>query len=83
MQLKRQNETHYSKANNAGINFIHNHPPQDKPLGHDLKGAKTLPQDNHCVQKPFPRDRTGSQKLHPQDIKLENLTNKSMNSDTI
>ena len=31
----------------AGINFMHNKPP-----GHDLKRAKTLPRDNHCVQKP-------------------------------
>ena len=22
------------------------------PLGHDLKGAKPCPQDNHCVQNP-------------------------------
>ena len=48
-------------------------PTRDKPPGHDSKGAKTLPPpDNHCVQKPFPRDKTGSQKPHPRDIKLEN-----------
>ena len=29
--------------NYAGINFIQNHPPRDKPPGHDSKGAKTLP----------------------------------------
>ena len=40
-----------------------------QPPGRDLKGAKTLPRDNHCVQKPSPRDRTGSQKPHPWDIK--------------
>ena len=27
----------------AGINFIQNHPPQEKPPGHDLKRAKPLP----------------------------------------
>ena len=57
--------------------------PWDKPLGHDLKGTKTLPRDNHCVQKPSPWDRTGSQKPHPRDIKLENFTNISINSDII
>ena len=44
------------------------------PPGHDLKGAKPLPRDNHSVQKPSPLDNTGSQKPHPQDIKLENFT---------
>ena len=58
-------------------------PLQDKPPGHDLKGAKTLPRDNHCVQKPSPRDKTGRQKSHPRDIKLENFKNVSINSDTI
>ena len=54
------------------------------PPRHDLKGAKTPPpRDNHCVQKPSPQDRTGSQKLNPRNIKLENFTNISMNSDTI
>ena len=53
------------------------------PQGHDLKRAKTLPpRDNHCVQKLSPRDRTGSEKPHPWDIKLENFTNISINSDT-
>ena len=45
----------------AAINFILNHPP-----GTQLKGAKTSP-----------GDKTGSQKLHPQNIKLENFTNVS------
>ena len=54
------------------------------PPGQDFKRAKTLPPwDNHCVQKRSPRHRTGSQKPHPRDIKLENFTNISMNSDTI
>ena len=52
----------------AGINFIQNHPP---PQGHDLKGAKTIPLDNHCVQKPSPWDKPRSQKPHPRDMKLE------------
>ena len=51
--------------------------------GHDLKGAKPSPRDNHCVQNPSPRDKTGSQKPEPRDIKLENFTNVSINSDTI
>ena len=66
---------------NASINFTQNH-PQDKSPGHNLKGAK-IPWDNHCVQKPSPRDKTESQKPHPWDIKLENFTNVSINSDTI
>ena len=57
-------------------------PPGQTP-GHDLKGAKPLPRDNHCVQKPSPRARTGTQKPHSRDIKLENFSNISMNSDTI
>ena len=55
----------------------------DKSPGHDLKEAKPSPRDNHCVQKSSPRDKTGSQKPHPWDIKLENFTNVSINSDTI
>ena len=57
------------------------------PLGQTpwtrLKGSKTLPQDNHCVQKASPLDKTGSQKPHPWDIKSKNFTNISINSDTI
>ena len=67
----------------AAINFIQNHPPQNKTLEHYSKGAKTFPPDNHCVQKPSRRDKTGSQKPHPRNIKLENSTNVSINSDTI
>ena len=58
-------------------------PCRDKSPGHDSKEAKTLPRDNHSVQKPSPRDRTGSQKPYPRDIKLENFTNISINSDTV
>ena len=66
---------------NAGINFIQNHPP---PSGTRLEESKNHPpRDNHCVQKPFPRDKTGSQKPHPWDIKSKNFTNVSINSDTI
>ena len=56
-------------------------PPWDKPLGHDSKG--TTPWDSHCVEKTSPRDKTGSQQPHQQDIKSENFTNVSINSDTI
>ena len=66
---------------NAGINFIHNHP--DTPRDTTWREQKPFRRDNHCVQEPSPRDRTGSQKPHPRDIKLENFTNISMNSDTI
>ena len=51
--------------------------------GTRLEGSKTLPRDNPYVQKPSPWDRTGSQKPHPRDTKLENFTNVSINSDTI
>ena len=71
----------WKTSDNAGINFIQNHPPP--PPGHDLKGTKPSPRDNHCVQKPSPGDKTGSQKPHPRGIKLENFTNVSINSDTI
>ena len=45
----------------------------------DLKGAKTLPRDNHCVQK----RSLGSQKPNPWDIKLENFTNVSIQALTL
>ena len=37
------------------------------PQGHDLKGEKSFPspRDNHCVQKPSPWDKTGSQTPPP------------------
>ena len=57
-------------------------PPGQTPWTR-LEGIKTLPRDNHCVQKPFPWDKTGNQKPHPRDIKLENFTNVSINSDTV
>ena len=56
---------------------------EQTPTGHDLKGPKTFPSDNHCEQRSSPRDKPGSQKPHPRDIKLENLTNVSINFDTI
>ena len=71
----------------VSISSITTPPP---PGGHDLKGAKPFPRENHCVQKPSPWDRKGSQKPRdtkgsqkPRDTKLENFTNISMNSDTI
>ena len=76
---------------NAGINFIQNHFQNQVSISSKIKNpgtrlegrAKTLPRDNHWVQNPSPRDKTGSQKPHPRDIKLENFTNISINSDTI
>ena len=51
--------------------------------GHDTKGQNPSPRDNHFAQKPSPQDKTGSQKPDPRDIKSENFTNVSINSDTI
>ena len=69
---------------NAGINFIQNHPPSwEQTPRTRLEAAKTLPQDNPCVQKPSPRDQTGSQKPYPLEINSENFRNVSINSDTI
>ena len=57
-------------------------PPQI--LGRRLERGKNPPPGTVIVYKtPPPRDKTGSQKPHPRDIKLENFTNISMNSDTI
>ena len=53
------------------------------PPGHNLKGAKTLPPGQSLCTKPSRQDRTGSQKPQPRDIKLENSTNRSINTDTI
>ena len=57
--------------------------PKPSPRDTTRRSKNPPPQDNHCVQKPFPRHRTGSQKPHPRDIKVENFTNVSINSDTI
>ena len=46
--------------------------PRDKPLGHDSKGAKTLPRDNHCVQKSSPGQNKEFKGPTPGDIKIEN-----------
>ena len=48
--------------------------PKSSPPGHDLKGAKPSPRDNHSVQKSSPRDNTGSQKPQPREITSENFT---------
>ena len=53
------------------------------PPGHDLKGAKTLPPGIITVYKTLPSGQNRESKPHPRDIKLENFTNISMNSDTI
>ena len=64
-----------SQPSNAGINFI----PRDTTQ----RGKNLPPRDNHFVHKPSPQDKTWSQKPHHRDIKLENFTNVSINSDTI
>ena len=52
--------------------------------GTRLEGSKKhSPRDNHCIPKPSPQDKTGSQNPHPWDIKSENFTDVSINSDTI
>ena len=43
--------------------------------GHDKKGAKTLPGDNHCVEKPSTSRQNRESKALARDIKLENFTN--------
>ena len=68
---------------NAGINVIHNHPPRDRPSGHDLKEAKTLPPGQSLCPKTLPSGQKRESKPHPRDIKLQNFTNVSVNSDTI
>ena len=65
----------------AAINFIKNQPPPPPPR--QAPETRLEEGENHCVRKPFPRDKTGSQMPHPRDIKLENFTNVSINSDTI
>ena len=40
-------------------------PPWDKPPGHDLKGAKTLPPGQSLCTKPSPRDRKGVENPTP------------------
>ena len=75
-----------SKSHYADINFIQNHPsplPRTNPMDTTWREQKPSPRDNHCVPKSSSWDRTGSQKPHPRDIKLENFTNISINSDTI
>ena len=57
-------------------------PPGTNPRETTRRGQKPSSRDNHFVQTP-PRDKTGSQKPHLPDIKLENFTNVSMKSDTI
>ena len=66
----------------AAINFIQNNPPRDKPPVHvDLKGANP-PGQSSCT-KTLPSEQNRESKAPPRDIKLENLTNISLNSDTI
>ena len=63
----------------AGINFMQNHPnPRDMTRREQKPSPATI-----IVYKTPPRDKTGSQKPHPRDIKLEIFTNISMNCDTI
>ena len=62
----------------APITFIINPPPQDN----DSKG-ETLPSGQSLCTKTSPQDKTGSQKPHPQDIKLGNITGVFINSLTL
>ena len=59
-----------------GINFIHNHPPSPLPPPKTrLEGSKNPSPGQSLCTKPSPRDRKGSQKPQPRDMKLENFTN--------
>ena len=58
---------------NAGINFIHNHPPplsRDKPPGHDLKGAKILPLGQLLCTKTLPSGQERESKAPPPGHKV-------------
>ena len=46
------------------------------------RGQQPSQRDNHCAQNPSPRQNRES-KAPPRDIKLENFTNISINSDTV
>ena len=59
----------FNTSGNAGINFIHNHPPRDKPPGHDLKRAKTLPPGQNRESKAPPSGHKVS-KFHKCTCKL-------------
>ena len=68
------------KSPYAAISFIENHPPPGtSPRDTTRRGQKPFPWDNHCVQNPSTQDKTGSQRPHPQDIKLENFTDVFIN----
>ena len=71
--------------NYSGIDFIQKHPPPTltNPRDTTWRKQKLSPRHNHSVQKPSPQDRTGSQKPHSRDIRLENFANISRTSNTI
>ena len=54
----------------AGINFIHNHPPQDKPPPHDLKWAKNLPLGQSLCTKTLPSGQKKESKVPPPGDKV-------------
>ena len=58
---------------NAGINFIHNHPPWDKPPRHDLKGAKTLPPGQSLCTKTLPSGQNRESKAPPTGHKVRDF----------
>ena len=58
--------------------------PPGQTDGIQLEGGKNPPPGKIIVYKnSSPQDKTGGQKPHPRDIKLENLTNISIKSHTI
>ena len=68
---------------NAPITFIINHRPRINPQDMTQKG-KNRPIRTVIVYKNAPpQDKTGSQKPHPQDIKLGNFTGVFINSLTL
>ena len=75
--LLRKSYTWY----NAGINFIINHPSPGEAKRNDSKGAKTLTTGQSLCRPP--QDKTGSQKPHLRNLKLENFTDVFLNINAI
>ena len=57
--------------NNAGINFIHNHPSSEtNPPGHNLKGTETLPLRQLLCTKTLPSGQNRESKVRPLGHKV-------------
>ena len=80
--IQRQIVVWWKYVNCAAINLIQNHPP-GTTLGTRLEGGKNPPPGTIIVYNTLPSGQNRESKAHPRDIKLENFTNVSKNSDTI